>query len=107
MAFCRESGVSRLLSEDRDFDRFKGSKMERFGPRTRGVAWQGAPIASSLATRADFHDTGRAAERNGRRSSHSSSFDQRRRPDTLRTAMATAFFWPTNTTRRLPRVTPV
>ena len=39
--------------------------------------------------------------------SHSSSFDQRRRPDTLRTAMATAFFWPTRTTRRLPRVTPV
>ena len=39
--------------------------------------------------------------------SHSSSFDHRRRPDTLRTAMATAFFWPTRTTRRLPRVTPV
>jgi hypothetical protein len=27
--------------------------------------------------------------------SHSRSFDQRRRPETLRTAMATAFFWPT------------
>lgn len=39
--------------------------------------------------------------------SHSSSFDQRRRPETLRTAMATAFFWPTSTTRRLPRVMPV
>ena len=39
--------------------------------------------------------------------SHSSSFDQRRRPDALRTAMATAFFWPTSTTSRLPRVTPV
>ena len=39
--------------------------------------------------------------------SHSFSFDQRRRPDTLRTAMATAFFWPTRTTSRLPRVTPV
>src|ERR1700686_3906884 len=39
--------------------------------------------------------------------SHSRSFDQRRRPDTLRTAMATAFFWPTRTTSRLPRVTPV
>ena len=39
--------------------------------------------------------------------SHSSSFDQRRRPETLRTAMATAFFWPTSTTKRLPRVTPV
>ena len=26
---------------------------------------------------------------------------------TLRTAIATAFFWPTNTTSRLPRVTPV
>ena len=39
--------------------------------------------------------------------SHSSSFDQRRRPDTLRTAIATAFCWPTSTTSRLPRVTPV
>ena len=39
--------------------------------------------------------------------SHSSSFDQRRRPETLRTAIAMAFFWPTRTTRRLPRVTPV
>jgi hypothetical protein len=35
---------------------------------------------------------------------HSFSFDHRRRPDTLRTAMATAFFWPTSTTRRFPRV---
>ena len=39
--------------------------------------------------------------------SHSLSFDQRRRPETLRTAMATAFFCPTSTTSRLPRVTPV
>ncbi len=34
--------------------------------------------------------------------SHSFSFDQRRRPETLRTAMATAFFCPTSTTRCLP-----
>src|SRR5271166_2698061 len=39
--------------------------------------------------------------------SHSSSFDQRRRPETLRTAIAMAFFWPTRTTSFLPRVTPV
>jgi len=39
--------------------------------------------------------------------SHSLSFDQRLRPDTLRTAMATAFFCPTSTTSFLPRVTPV
>ena len=39
--------------------------------------------------------------------SHSSSFDQRLRPDTLRTAIAMAFFWPTRTTSRLPRVMPV
>src|SRR5438477_284898 len=38
--------------------------------------------------------------------SHSPSFDHRRRPETLRTAMATAFFCPTNTTSRLPRLTP-
>jgi hypothetical protein len=36
--------------------------------------------------------------------SHSASFDHDRRPETLRTAMATAFFCPTNTTSRLPRV---
>ena len=39
--------------------------------------------------------------------SHSPSFDHRRRPETFRTAMATAFFCPTNTTSFLPRVTPV
>ena len=39
--------------------------------------------------------------------SHSFNFDHRRRPEALRTAMATAFFWPTSTTSRLPRVTPV
>ena len=39
--------------------------------------------------------------------SHSFNFDHRLRPETLRTAMATAFFWPTSTTSRLPRVTPV
>ena len=39
--------------------------------------------------------------------SHSCSFDHRRRPEMLRTAMATAFFWPTSTTNFLPRVTPV
>jgi hypothetical protein len=37
----------------------------------------------------------------------SPSFDHRRRPETLRTAMAIACFCPTNTTSRLPRVTPV
>jgi hypothetical protein len=36
--------------------------------------------------------------------SHSLSFDQRRRPETFRTAIATAFFWPTSTTSFLPRV---
>ena len=36
--------------------------------------------------------------------SHSFSFDHLRRPDTLRTAMATAFFWPTSTTSRSPIV---
>jgi hypothetical protein len=36
--------------------------------------------------------------------SHSSSFDQRRRPETLRTVIAMAFFWPTRTTSSLPRV---
>jgi hypothetical protein len=35
--------------------------------------------------------------------SHPLSFDQRRRPKTFRTAIATAFFWPTSTTSFLPR----
>src|ERR1700738_1812080 len=39
--------------------------------------------------------------------SHSWSFDHRRRPEMLRTAIATAFFWPTSPTSFLPRVTPV
>jgi len=39
--------------------------------------------------------------------SHSRSFDHLFRPETLRTAMATAFFCPAITTSRLPRVSPV
>ena len=39
--------------------------------------------------------------------SHSANFDHRRRPETLRTAMATAFFCPTSRTNRFPLVTPV
>lgn len=31
VALCRESGVSRLLTEDRDFDRFRGLRIERLG----------------------------------------------------------------------------
>ena len=31
VALCRESGVSRLLTEDRDFDRFEGLRTERLG----------------------------------------------------------------------------
>ena len=46
-------------------------------------------------------------ERGGPGRSHSCSFDQRHRPEMLRTVVATAFFCPTNTTSRLPRVTPV
>ena len=38
---------------------------------------------------------------------HSLNFDHRRRPEALRTAMATAFFCPTKTTSHLPLVTPV
>ena len=39
--------------------------------------------------------------------SHSRSFDQRRRAPWFLTAMASALRWPTSTTSRLPRVTPV
>ena len=30
-ALCREHGVSALLTEDRDFDRFRGLRTERLG----------------------------------------------------------------------------
>ena len=62
---------------------------------------QAIAIALHLAAEA------RAGARDAPSRTHSSSFDQRRRPDTLRTAIAMAFFWPTRTTSRLPRVTPV
>ena len=39
--------------------------------------------------------------------SRSLSFDRRRRPETFRTAIATALFWPTSTTSFLPRVMPM
>jgi hypothetical protein len=57
----------------------------------------------------DDHDQAVSDFRVAHRScaNHSFSFDHRRRPETLRTAMATAFFWPTRTTRRFPRVMPV
>jgi hypothetical protein len=50
-----------------------------------------------------FHPSASA----GFRASHSANLDHRRRPEALRTAMATAFFCPTKTTSRLPLVTPV
>ncbi len=31
VALCREHGVSALLTEDRDFDRFRGLRTERLG----------------------------------------------------------------------------
>ena len=42
-----------------------------------------------------------------RSASHSFSFDQRRRVCWPRTAIDSAFRWPTSTTSRLPRVTAV
>ena len=53
--------------------------------------------------------TTRASRRSHARlgASHSSSFDQRLRPEAFLTAMATALGWPTSTTSCLPRVTPV
>jgi hypothetical protein len=70
----------------------------RVAPRTvRTVISPLDRIASLMAEKAG----------SGGCSSHSFSFDHRRRPETFFTAMATAFFWPTRTTKRLPRVTPV
>jgi len=69
------------------------------------------PLSRSTSSRAK-RDRAQLAMTNCREtggfgSSHSVSFDHRFRPDTLRTAIATAFFCPTRTTSFLPRVTPV
>jgi hypothetical protein len=71
---------------------FLGSRIE---PRKRG------PKVGRIRLKSAFYGFGAPSR------SQSSSFDQRRRPEMLRTAIATAFFWPTMTTSRLPRVTPV
>ncbi len=75
---------------------------------------KGAGLPAGLAARSsgrcpisDAIDAPIGRERDWLGRSHSCSFDQRRRPETLRTAMAMAFFCPTRTTSRLPRVTPV
>ena len=61
----------------------------------------------SSQAKASLHELCRVMGLPGKPNGINSSFDHRRRPETFRTAMATAFFCPTNTTRRLPRVTPV
>jgi hypothetical protein len=86
-----------LISESLQGDDDGGRDRECFSRYRRGIflVSQGQPFIASRVLRS-------VADR-----SHSRSFDQRRRPETPRTAMATAFFWPTRTTSRLPRVTPV
>ena len=73
-------------------------------PSSRCRTWRSCKKSS--ATMAQLAMTN-CRETGGFGRSHSLSFDHRLRPDTLRTAMATAFFCPTSTTSFLPRVTPV
>jgi hypothetical protein len=61
-------------------------RLESFASRVASIA-----IAPQLAAEAI------AGARDAPMRSRSSSFDQRRRPETFRTAMAMAFFWPTST----------
>ena len=65
------------------------------------IRWYGVSSTMAQLAMPNCRETG------GFGRSHSLSFDHRLRPDTLRTAMATAFFCPTSTTSFLPRVTPV
>src|SRR6056297_2331454 len=60
--------------------------------------WRGSRSAATMT--ADY-GMGWWAEVSGP-CSHLLSFDQRRRPETFFTAIATAFFWPTSTTSFLP-----
>ena len=71
------------------------------GGRLRGIAVNRLPEA------AVGRSLGRLEFQLAVKANHSRSFDHRRRPDTLRTAIATALRVPTSTTSRLPRVMPV
>ena len=96
-------GVGRL-SELRD-DRISDESIAIASPRarTRDRPWQLHVLLSREKPTNQLALFGLPAGA----ASHSFSFDHRRRPETLRTAIATAFFWPTSTTSRFPRVTPV
>ena len=73
------------------------------GAETQANAGSPMPFSTPFA----FGHDGAAARPMFLAPNHSLSFDHRRRPEALRTAIATAFFYPTNTTSFLPRVTPV
>jgi hypothetical protein len=61
-------------------------------------------MKNGIACHALYNSSEHYYERGEPGRSHSANFDHRRRPETLRTAMAMAFFCPTNTTSRLPQV---
>src|SRR6516162_7469414 len=79
---------------------FGAIRIEPGNLRLRRTAWWGWEDSN-------FQPNGYCRETGEPGRSHSASFDHRRRPETLRTAMAMAFFCPTNTTSRFPLVTPV
>src|SRR5262249_20261443 len=74
--------------------------------RGRVRTWSRDQIRLSIETSSDLRGIVRVRS-DAPLDSHSPSFDQRRRLEALRIAMATAFFWPTRTTSRFPRVAPV
>src|SRR5262249_52804852 len=91
---------------------FRSAPPSRCHPRSPRLGWTstksiivtGPGLASKPAHPQPAMPNSREMGGPGR--SHSASFDHLRRPEAFRTAMATAFFCPTNTTSRLPRVTP-
>ena len=112
--------ILRLRKQDkdeRDEQEFSARPLSQSHGERRLVASKGGVAPSRRRTSGSCRKIGLAAlqstfdefaDREGAPSrSHSPSFDQRRRPDTLRTAIAMAFFWSTRTTSLLPRVTPV
>ena len=100
LGLFRARGWHFLQLRKRSLSRLVSSVQAGSTPSSRGLPQKVLATMAQLAM-PDCRETG------GFGRSHSLSFDHRFRPDTLCTAMATAFFCPTSTTSFLPRVTPV
>ena len=104
------NALAMAASYDPDPSQYLGIRLPvtfEYGPAREGSHWHQPCKPAPVRVTGEPPVSQRASCVRAGTDNHSFSFDQRRRPDTLRTAMATAFFWPTSTTSRLPLVTPV